>query len=210
VAYDVDTRPGAWVIRQAARRGRLFWFGAAAALALVGAFVALAVGHRVGIVAAVLLAALLVAVKPRADQAAEEVLRWLRGARAEESVGETLNELRREGWIVMHDIVQPGEGNVDHLISGPNGVYLIETKLRRYEESHLTKAKRQAAKLNRELDVWVSPVICLHERRSNPFRTRGVWVVPQQHLLTWLREQRNQPAAFERLARFADTLADPG
>ena len=27
------------------------------------------------------------------------------------------------------------------------GVYLVETKLRRYEAAHLTKVKRQAAKL---------------------------------------------------------------
>lgn len=107
----------------------------------------------------------------------------------------------------MHDIAQAGEGNIDHIASGPHGVYLVETKLRRYEDFHLTKAKRQAVKLKAKLGVWVTPVICLHQRRGDPFRTHGVWVMPQQHLLDWLHEQRNQPVAFERLARWADRIA---
>jgi hypothetical protein len=51
----------------------------------------------------------------------------------------------------MHDIEQDREGNVDHLVSGPSGVYLIETKHRRYADDQLRKAKRQAAKLHDEL-----------------------------------------------------------
>ena len=200
VPYDVDTRPGAWVARQAARKARLFWLGGVAALALVGGVVALSVGHRVGIGAAVLLFGLVAAAKPRAESAAAEMLNWLRGARAEEAVGETLNELRSEGWIVMHDIEQSGEGNVDHLVSGPNGVYLIETKLRRYQAAHLTKAKRQAAKLKTELGVWVTPVICLDQRRGRPFRIEGVWIVPREQLLDWLRAPA-QPARPVRAAR---------
>jgi hypothetical protein len=42
----------------------------------------------------------------------------------------------------MHDIEQGGEGNIDHLLSGPNGVYLVETKERRYDDRHLPKARR--------------------------------------------------------------------
>lgn len=53
----------------------------------------------------------------------------------------------------MHDVEQPGEGNIDHIVSGPTGVFLVETKERRCEERHLTKAKRQAAKLHDALGV---------------------------------------------------------
>jgi hypothetical protein len=52
----------------------------------------------------------------------------------------------------------------------------------------------------------VTPVICLHARKGKPFRTQGVWVVPRERLLNWLREQHNQPVTFERLARFADRV----
>jgi nuclease-like protein len=63
-------------------------------------------------------------------------VRWVRGARAERLVGEELNKLRGEGFIVMHDD-WPAGGNIDHLVSGPTGVYLIETKLRRYTDQQL-------------------------------------------------------------------------
>jgi hypothetical protein len=107
----------------------------------------------------------------------------------------------------MHDIEQEHEGNIDHLVSGPSGVFMIETKWRRYQESHLVKAKRQARKLHDELGVWVTPVIAIGERaNSKPFKTKGVWVVPRQSLLAWLHDQKNATLEFERLARFADRL----
>jgi len=57
-----------------------------------------------------------------------------------------------------------------------------------------------------ELGVWVTPVKCLRVRKGKPFRTQGVWVVPHERLLDWLREQHNHPVPFERLARFADRV----
>ena len=103
---------------------------------------------------------------------------WLRGARSEEAVGETLAALTGEGYAVLHDIPQEFAGNIDHLVSGPSGVYMIETKHRRYQRGDLRKAKRQAAMLRDELGVWVTPVICLDQRRDrDPFRSEGVWIV---------------------------------
>jgi hypothetical protein len=127
----------------------------------------------------------------RADDVAR---RWMLGAAAEDQVGRALNELRNEGFHVVHDVEQGAEGNVDHLVSGPTGVYLIETKLRRYDSAHLVKAKRQAAKLHDELGVWVTPVICLAKREDlEPFKTQGVWIVPGGRLVAWIRAQRNRP-----------------
>jgi len=206
MAYDVERRPGTWVAAQARRRERVIWIGAAIFVAVIGVMLALAIGHRLSIAASTLLLLVVVAAKPYADRYADSYIHWLGGARAEESVGETLNELRREGWIVMHDVEQEREGNIDHIASGPNGVFMIETKLRRYEDRDLVKAKRQAAKLHDELGVWVTPVIRLHTRSGKPFRPHGVWVVPRLSLLDWLRDQRNQPVPFEQLARFADRV----
>lgn len=205
MAYDVDRRPGAWVSRQAVRRERRFWLTALVYFAIALLMLTLALDHRVSAVTSLFYLGLVLVAWPVGNRARDEMLGWLRGAKAEESVGETLNELRGEGWVLMHDIVQRGEGNIDHLAWGPEqGVYLIETKLRRYEDGQLVKVKRQAGKLHDELGSWVTPVICLHQRRGAPFRSHGVWVVPQQHLLDWLRRQRNQLVPFERLARFAD------
>lgn len=204
MAYDVERRPGTWVAAQARRRERVIWICVALSFALAGLMLALAIGHRLSIAAFTLFLALVIATKPYTDRYADEYIRWLRGAQAEESVGETLNALRHEGWIILHDVEQDREGNVDHIACGPNGVFMIETKARRYEDWQLVKAKRQAAKLHDELGVWVTPVICLHTRSGQEFRTHGVWVVPRLKLLDWLRSQRNQPVPFDRLARFAD------
>ena len=106
----------------------------------------------------------------------------------------------------MHDIERPGQGNIDHIASGPGGVFLIETKLRRYEDYQLGKAKWQATRLYDETGVFVTPVICLHLRRGGPFEARGVWIVPHERLLDWLRSQHKKPVPFERLARFTDRV----
>lgn len=206
MAYDARRSPAAWVARQAARRERRFWAGGLLAVAAWAAMVVSLPESRLGVSLALVAAVAVVALRPHANRRAAEMLNWRKGAVAERAVGELLNELRRDGWIVMHDIEQAGEGNVDHIVWGPNGVYLVETKYRRYGDGDLRKAKRQAAKLSRVLQGWVTPVVCLYQRRGPVFRSEGVAVVPGQLLLGWLREQRNAPVEFERLARFADTV----
>ena len=106
----------------------------------------------------------------------------------------------------MHDIKPSGRANLDHIVSGPNGVYLIETKYRCYMQKDLGRVKHQASLLHDELGVWVTPVICLRNRRSGAFTASKVAIVPYGQLLDWLRAQRNRPVEFERLARFADKL----
>lgn len=57
------------------------------------------------------------------------------GFTGERVVGEELNQLLAIGFRVFHDI--PFEGfNVDHVVVGPPGVYVVETKARR-KPSHL-------------------------------------------------------------------------
>lgn len=206
VAYDVDTKPGRWVREQTARRERRILVAVCLGFLITGVFLWFAVGHRVSVGSslAFLFAALLA--REHGNRYVDVHLRLRRGAEAEEAVGETLDGLVREGWRVMHDIDLWGPPNLDHLVSGPKGVFAIETKLRRYEDSDLGRVKNQARLLYRELGVWVTPVICLHTRGREPFHSKGVWIVPHQHLVGWLRRQGNRPVDFERLARFADTV----
>jgi len=206
VGYDVHRRPGGWVAEQAARRERLIWLGFGIFFVIAGLIFALAIGQRLSIAASAIFLGSVLGLKPYAERYIDATFRWRGGAHAEEAVGETLDHLRRQGWVLMHDVEQAGEGNIDHIASGPTGVFLIETKQRRYEDKHLVKAKRQAAKLHEELGVWVTPVICLQERTGESFRTKGVWVVPLPRLLDWLRAQRNRTVEFQRLAAFADRL----
>ena len=48
------------------------------------------------------------------------------GALAEEAVGETLEELRREGWTVMHDVVFGEEGELPALSGNKKRVLSLE------------------------------------------------------------------------------------
>ena len=194
-------RPGEWALVRARREWR-------ASAVLVAATI---LGTPVAILALRLdrplivllpLLGLVVLAARLADRRTDKAVRWTKGGRSEEAVGELLDSLCVEGYVVEHDIEQPWEGNVDHLVAGPTGVFLIETKHRRYKDGAPAKAKRQAAKLHAELGVWVTPVICVHARQRTPIRHQGVWVMSADQLLEWIRAQRGRQAEPAALARF--------
>lgn len=206
MAYDVETRPATFAAARASTHARR-------SLALVALFVGvgalplvLSQAFEVPLVASAVIVTLMVALYHAADGESALMERWLKGSTAEAAVGETLEALRWERYIVMHDMPQRGEGNIDHVVSGPNGVYLVETKFARYLPVHLKKAKRQAARLHDELGVWVTPVVCLATRDTRSYRREGVWVVSRAELADWIRAQQNEPVDFDRLARFAESL----
>jgi hypothetical protein len=49
------------------------------------------------------------------------------GIEAEERVAELLGPVEPRGYRVLHDL-DVGRGNADHVVVGPSGVYVIETK----------------------------------------------------------------------------------
>jgi Nuclease-related domain len=205
MAYDVDKAPAGFARGRARSYTRRMFAALVLALGLLAAVLDAGFGLRSSLLAFVAVVALY-AVSRFFDKQEQLSRRWELGANAESAVGGVLNELRRDGYTVMHDI-RHGEGNIDHLVSGPTGVFLIETKAHAYLARALPKARRQAAKLHDSLGVWVTPVICLADRpEQEPFRHDRVWIVPRQHLVAWLRAQRNQRLDFSRLAAFADTV----
>ena len=60
----------------------------------------------------------------------DEVYAWERGAEGERRTAARLVEFEREGWTVVHD-VQRIRSNWDHIVVGPPGVFVLETKDRR-------------------------------------------------------------------------------
>lgn len=206
MGYEVGKPAGGWVRTQSNRRARRIIAGLVAFFAITAFFVGLAFSHALSIVGSAVFFLTILLIRPLAESYVDKDALLHSGTLAEEAVGRTLEALRHEGWIVMHDIEQQYEGNIDHLVSGPGGVFMIETKARAYRDGQLRKARRQAAKLHDALEVWVTPVICLNERDQRPRKTSGVWIIPRQHLLDWLRAQQNAVLPFERLARFADSL----
>lgn len=209
MAYDIDRRPATWLSQQVAKRRSRMILLAAAGATMVGLLVALILFHQqtFALIVSVVILPVLAAVWHIPDKLGDDLDHWSLGERAELSIGERLNKLRSEGFIVMHDVEQAYEGNIDHIVSGPTGVFMIESKAKGYQTKALGKAKGQARKLHDELDHWVTPVICIHTRTGEPFWHKKVWVVPEQHLLDWIRAQHETPVPFERLARFADKLS---
>jgi hypothetical protein len=62
--------------------------------------------------------------KPSPDAVA-----WRRGAAGERRTARLLSHLERHGWTVLHDLAVPGSrANIDHLVIGPGGVFVIDSK----------------------------------------------------------------------------------
>jgi hypothetical protein len=60
----------------------------------------------------------------------EVVSGWLQGAKGEQLTARALRPLEREGWRIFHDLQVPGSAaNIDHLLVGPGGVWVIDSKL---------------------------------------------------------------------------------
>jgi hypothetical protein len=59
----------------------------------------------------------------------EQVQAWRRGAAGERRTARLLERLTRDGYVVFHDLAIPGSpANVDHLVIGPSGVFVIDSK----------------------------------------------------------------------------------
>jgi hypothetical protein len=57
---------------------------------------------------------------------------WRRGAAGERRTARLLGRLERQGWVVLHDLAVPGsQANLDHLVIGPGGVFVVDSKLYR-------------------------------------------------------------------------------
>jgi len=58
------------------------------------------------------------------------VASWRQGAKGERQTARLLAKLERDGWRVFHDLAIPGSrANVDHLVIGPGGVWVVDSKL---------------------------------------------------------------------------------
>jgi Nuclease-related domain len=58
-----------------------------------------------------------------------EASAWRRGAAGERRTARLLRQLEQRGWVVLHDLAVPGSpANIDHLVIGPGGVVVIDSK----------------------------------------------------------------------------------
>ncbi|WP_165865807.1 nuclease-related domain-containing protein [Vallicoccus soli] len=63
------------------------------------------------------------------DAVPKHIENWASGAEGERRTERVLRPLERTGWHVVHDLKHPGAGNVDHLVLGPGGLFVLDSKV---------------------------------------------------------------------------------
>jgi Nuclease-related domain len=62
-------------------------------------------------------------------QPSPDAIAWRRGAAGERRTAQLLGPLERHGWAILHDLAVPrSQANIDHLVIGPGGVFVIDSK----------------------------------------------------------------------------------
>lgn len=76
----------------------------------------------------------------------DEARNWRFGLRGEQAVAEKLGarEVAAAGYVAFHDVPGDGKWNIDHIVVGPGGVFVLETKAR---------PRRRATRAQEEQDV---------------------------------------------------------
>jgi hypothetical protein len=202
VAYNAEHEAGAYLLEHAGRRSQGFWLLLLAAYGIGSAGAVWAVMSAQLFPAVVLLCAAVCSAAAARDMTFAAVP-LLKAQSSETTVRGELDALRLDDYVVMHDFVYGGDEKVDHLVSGANGVFLIEASFDRYEPSHLEKARRQARELSSELGCWVTPVICAGEREK-PYDHDGVVITGRGIVAPEIRSRvRGAPVDADRLRAFA-------
>jgi Nuclease-related domain len=154
-----------------------------------------------------------------------DAIAWRRGAAGERRTARLLDPLERQGWAILHDLAVPGShANIDHLVIGPGGVFVVDSKQYRgrlqldssgrlwhgrYPLAPVLRAvdfeADQAAQILPDPGVAVIPIVAVHGAQV-PWGNvvmNGVPVVAAKRLPSMLRAL---PAVLgpERVATLAD------
>jgi hypothetical protein len=141
--------------------------------------------------------------------------RWAAGAAGERATARALDGVERDGWAVFPDVHLDGRRwNLDHVLVGPAGVVVVETKQWRRPVRTFRRRPRvveervgwQCDALARALGTdLVHGYLCVHGARVRRLR-RWAPVGDGRHLRRWLRRlppalDRREVAALERRCR---------
>jgi hypothetical protein len=130
----------------------------------------------------------------------EQARTWQRGAAGERRTARLLERLTRDGFVVFHDLAVPDSpANVDHLVIGPTGVFVIDSKQwtgtvrqgadglvwhNHYRLDRTLETVRWAETLGRLLGTRAAAMVCVHGAhvQGGGLEAEGVAIVPA-HLL---------------------------
>jgi hypothetical protein len=148
--------------------------------------------------------------------------RWLRGAAGERATATVLERLPGRKWVVMHDLALRGNrANIDHLVIGPSGVWVVDTKTTRADVRtswrtvwmgrHKLDAgptRWEAGRVSELLGVPVRPLIVVHGGGLRPRggRTGRVRVVPPSALVRTLSRGRRRLSRRQVVSLGAEAL----
>ncbi|ADG89396.1 nuclease-related domain-containing protein [Thermobispora bispora] len=168
-------------------------------------------------------------------RAHERTAVWRGKRRGQDITGPLLRlGLNRRGYRVMDGRAVPGAASIDHLVIGPNGVWIVDneawepgTYVAKYGErlffgekygtsmaKDLIKATTSLAEMLREqtgLDVSVAPVLAVHgakiESRSGVLSGEGLTVAYPRKVARWIRSQSDATLTPEQIDLLARTAA---
>jgi hypothetical protein len=131
----------------------------------------------------------------------EQARTWQRGAHGERHTARLLDRLTRDGFVVFHDLAVPDSpANVDHLVIGPTGLFMIDSKQwtgsvhqgadglawhNHYRlDRTLETVRWEAETVGRLLGTRVIALLCVHGAhvQGGGLHAQGVAIVPA-HLL---------------------------
>jgi Nuclease-related domain len=144
----------------------------------------------------------------------EQSRTWQRGAQGERCTARLLDRLTRDGYTVFHDLAVPGSpANVDHLVIGPSGVFVIDSKQwtgsvhqgadglawhNHYRlDRTLETVRWEAQVIGRLLGTRIAALLCVHGAHvhGGGLHAQGVAIVPAHLLRGALGDDRVLPDA---------------
>jgi hypothetical protein len=144
----------------------------------------------------------------------EQARSWQRGAHGERRTARLLERLTRDGYVIFHDLAVPGSpANVDHLVIGPSGVFVVDSKQwtgsvhqgagglvwhNHYPlDRTLETVRWEARAISRVLGTRAAALLCVHGAhvQGGGLEVQGVAIVPAYLLRGALGDDRVLPDA---------------
>lgn len=157
----------------------------------------------------------------------------LMGLDGENRTAEVLRKFRKNGWQLVNGLKLYGDWDIDHVLIGPSGVLVLESKWSHKEwpsddqgktfmAGRLEDAVRQVLRNNEKfrkffkeqlVGVTVTPVCVLWSHAFEPsdltsFQTNGVVVVSGPKLETWMQSLTSNWLDSNRVERITNALAN--
>lgn len=140
---------------------------------------------------------------------------WQLGAWGEEATGKELRGLEAEGWVVLHDLPAV-RGNVDHIVVGTGGVFLLDSKrlsgsvtvadgvmtVKRHDDPSLqythpgagyllglARETHDRVRAATRLNTWIAPVMVIWADFPQGAVEHRCAYVAGGHIAKWLRSR---------------------